>query len=183
MCLEGSDIQVASVVGFPHGRTSVEAKEVEIVMSARQGADEVDIVMDYTMLKEGHYEQAINELRQLVQIAQLEKVTTKIIVETCELSDEQKIKALKLCEAAEADYIKTSTGFGAHGALVEDVELFNTNKAFIKIKASGGVKTLEQALKFIKAGASRIGTSSSVEIMKEFIEKNNTTNILTLKGK
>jgi len=183
MTLDGSNVKVGTVVGFPHGRTSTDAKEVEIVLAARHGADEVDIVMDYTMLRAGHFEQACNEVRQLSQVAKMENLISKVIVETSELSDKEKLQALKICESAEIDFIKTSTGFSSQGALVEDIELFSENKERIGIKASGGIKTLEQAVKMIKAGATRIGTSSTVSIVKEFEKKHTTSNLLTLKNR
>jgi len=180
MTLDGSDVKIGTVIGFPHGRTLVDVKEAEIVLASKQGADEVDIVMDYTMLKAGHFDQACNEIRQLSRIAKLENLISKVIVETSELNDKEKLQALKICESSEVNFIKTSTGFSSHGALVEDVKLFSDHKEYIGVKASGGIKTLEQTVKMIKAGATRIGTSSTVSIMKEFSKKHTASNLLTL---
>jgi deoxyribose-phosphate aldolase len=171
MILDGTDVKVCTVVGFPHGRSDTETKELELVLAAEQGAHEIDVVMDHSMLRAQHEEQVSEEIRRLSDTAKRLGVVLKVIVETSELTDEQKLTALKICEDAEVGFIKTSTGFSSNGALVEDVRLFNSNKEYIQIKASGGIKTLEQASKFISAGATRLGSSSGVSIMEEFYSK------------
>ena len=182
MLLDDTEVKVCTVIGFPHGRSDTEIKEAEIVIAARQGADEVDVVMDHSLLKAGYPEMVSLEIRQLVDAAKREKVLLKVIVETSELNDKEKLAALTICEQSEAAFIKTSTGFTETGALVEDIKLFKDNREFIDIKASGGIKTLETAVKLINAGATRLGSSSSVQIMEEFMKKNN-NNVIDLKEK
>lgn len=178
MYLEGTDVKVTTVVGFPHGRSDTEIKEAELVIASQQGADEIDVVMDHSMLRSGNYDQVAEEIRRLSDAAKKENVVLKVIVETSELNDEEKIVALNICEEAEVPFIKTSTGFTLSGALVEDVELFKKNRTNIEIKASAGIKTLEKATKLISAGATRLGSSSSVEIIEEFIAKNKKTRVI-----
>lgn len=171
--LGSGPVSIGTVVGFPHGRSSTESKQAEIVVAAEQGAKEVDIVIDYFLLKEEIYEAVEAEAAELVSLSKALDLTTKIIIETCELGTEAKLAALEICENVGADFIKTSTGFGKAGAQVEDIRLFATHRQKgIKIKASGGVKTLSQACELINAGADRIGTSGSASIMKEFLYRN-----------
>lgn len=175
------EIKVATVIGFPHGKTDLEVKEAEIVIAGRMGAEEVDIVIDYSLLKEGHEEPVQEEIRRLVDVTKREKLVSKIIVETSQLTDSLKIDVLRLCEEAETDFIKTSTGFSQLDSnIMEDVRIFNEHRKNISIKASSGIRTLEQCLKLIQLGADRIGTSSAVDIMEEFNEKQNTENIINL---
>lgn len=180
MLLEGSDVKIGTVVGFPHGCSDTEVKEAEIVLAARQGADEVDIVINHQLLRSGHEEATEDEIRRLTDTAKLENLTVKFIVETAYLTDSEKIKTLYMCEKAAADFIKTSTGFAHEGALLEDIQLLNRERSNIKIKASGGIKTLEKASKFINAGADRLGASAGVKIMQEFYERYRGSNILSL---
>ena len=120
--LYNSDTAVGTVIGFPHGRTSLECKRVEVLRAAHDGANEVDIVLNYAAIRAGEKSLAAEEALDLCQTARQSNLLTKIIVETCYLNQQQKLEALQICEAAEADFIKTSTGFGCAGARLEDVQ-------------------------------------------------------------
>lgn len=151
-------VRVTSVIGFPLGANTLAVKVAEIKQAVADGADELDVVIN----------QAGNillEVKAAVKAAQGK--TVKIIIETCYLTDKEKISAAKLVKAGGADFVKTSTGFGSGGATVEDVKLLRqaVGKDF-GVKASGGIKTREQAEAMIKAGANRIGTSSGIEICR-----------------
>jgi deoxyribose-phosphate aldolase len=166
--LAGSPVHVGSVIGFPHGRSPVAAKEAEIRAVAGAGAHEVDIVMNYGDLRERRRPAVAAELGRLGAVARELRLLSKVIVEACYLDRGQKLAALALCEDAGIDFIKTSTGFGAGGATVDDVKLFaDRRRGTIRIKAAGGIKTLAQARALIAAGAERIGTSNAVALVQE----------------
>ena len=166
--LVGSPVRVGTVIGFPHGRSLLAAKEAEIRAVADAGAHEVDIVMNYGDLREGRRPAVAAELGRLGAVASELRLLTKVIVETCYLDRDQKLAALALCEDAGIDFIKTSTGFGAAGATVDDVRLFaDHRRGTIRIKAAGGIKTLTQARALIAAGAERLGTSNAVALVLE----------------
>jgi deoxyribose-phosphate aldolase len=167
--LYNSDTAVGTVIGFPHGRTSLECKRAEVLRAAHDGANEVDIVLNYAAIRAGEKSLAAEEALDLCQTARQSNLLTKIIVETCYLNQQQKLEALQICEAAEAEFIKTSTGFGCAGARLEDVQLFNAHRsANIKIKASGGIKELDVALSLITAGAQRLGVSAAGALLHSF---------------
>ena len=166
--LAGSPVRVGTVIGFPHGRAPTTAKEAGVRAMAAAGAHEVDIVMNYADLREGRRAAVAAELGQLAAVARERRLLTKVIVETCYLDRDQKLAALALCEDAGVDFIKTSTGFGAAGATVDDVKLFaDHRRGAIRIKAAGGIKTLAQARALIAAGAERLGTSNAVALVLE----------------
>jgi deoxyribose-phosphate aldolase len=166
--LAGSPVRIGTVIGFPHGRTPATAKETEIRAMAAAGAHEVDIVMNYADLREGRRSDVAAELGRLAAIAHERQLLVKVIVETCYLDRAQKLVALTLCEDAGAEFIKTSTGFGAAGATVDDVQLFaDHRRGAIRIKAAGGIKTLAQARALIAAGAARLGTSAAAALVQE----------------
>jgi deoxyribose-phosphate aldolase len=166
--LAGSPVRIGTVIGFPHGRSPVAGKESEIRAMAAAGAHEVDIVMNYGDLREGRRPAVAAELGRLGTVARELRLLTKVIVETCYLDRDQKLAALALCEDAGIDFIKTSTGFGAAGATVDDVKLFaDHRRETIRIKAAGGIKTLAQARALIAAGAERLGTSNAVALVLE----------------
>ncbi len=166
--LAGSAVRVGTVIGFPHGRAPTAAKEAEIRAVAAAGAHEVDIVMNYPDLREGRRAAVAAELGRLAAEAHALHLLVKVIVETCYLDRAQKLAALAVCEDAGADFIKTSTGFGAAGATVDDVKLFaDHRRGAIRIKAAGGIKTLAQARALIAAGAGRLGTSSAAALVQE----------------
>ncbi len=164
--LEHSKVKLAIVVGFPLGAMSMETKTFEAVEGIKNGADEIDMVINIGWLKSGEYSLVRNEISQIKK-AIGDKVL-KVIIETCYLTIEEKQKACQLAVEAKADFVKTSTGFGSGGATFEDVELMkNSVGDKAKIKASGGVKDRETALHYIKLGASRLGTSSGISIVTE----------------
>ena len=164
--LRNSDVRVCCVVGFPFGSCISRAKAFEARSAAEAGADEIDAVLNVGYLKSGWIDNVKADLSEIVNASGA--ATVKIIIETCYLTDPEKVLAAKLVRDAGAPFVKTSTGYGPKGAVLEDVKLIKREVPGILIKASGGIRTLEEAKKFIKAGASRIGTSSGPRIMGEF---------------
>jgi len=166
--LEGSDVKVCTVIGFPNGSTTTATKAFETIGAIMNGASEIDMVMNVGKLISGdeHYDHILNDIKQVVNICHSENVICKVIIETSLLTDDLMVKACELVKQAGADYVKTSTGFNGGGATLEDIALMkNTVGNQVKIKASGGIKTYEQAVAFIEAGCSRLGTSSTKEIL------------------
>lgn len=160
------DVRIASVVGFPLGAMAKDAKVFESKCAIEDGASEIDMVINVGRLKNKDYTYVEDEIREIKKAIGLNVL--KVIIETCLLTDEEKIKACELSVNAGADYVKTSTGFSTGGATVADVKLMAEtvgNKA--KVKASGGIHTRDEAIAMIEAGASRIGASKSIEICKE----------------
>jgi deoxyribose-phosphate aldolase len=157
------------VVGFPLGYTSPRAKLEEAREAILNGAQELDMVMNIGAFKSGDFGAVAREITDVSRLCRMSKTTLKVIVECCYLTDEEKRKAASLAAENGADYIKTSTGFGPGGATVADVSLIcGSLKGKVKVKAAGGISTLEAALEMLGAGADRLGTSSATEIMKEF---------------
>jgi deoxyribose-phosphate aldolase len=167
--LKGKDILVCSVIGFPFGTHSSEIKANETAEVIERGAREVDMVIQVGALKDKRDQDVVKDIRAVVQAAR--GCPVKVILETCYLTDEEKIRACRLSMEAGASSVKTSTGFASGGATVEDVKLMrNTVGKDFGVKAAGGIRTLEDASKMIEAGANRLGTSSSVAIMQKFDE-------------
>lgn len=167
--LEGSRVKVCAVVGFPLGFNAGSIKLAEAVRAIEDGADEIDMVMNIGAFKAGEHDAVFNEIKGLVQLCHARSRLVKVIIECCYLTDDEKAKAGRLAELAGADFVKTSTGVGPGGATVEDVRLLRRNMLpQTKIKAAGGISTLEKALEMITAGADRIGTSSGAKIMSEW---------------
>jgi deoxyribose-phosphate aldolase len=167
--LQGSSVKACSVLSFPFGLSpsAVKAQEAEFVVS--NGAQEIDMVMNYGALRSGEPNVVRNDIMAVVRVAkQFSKgVIVKVILENCYLSEDQKVEACELAAKAGADFVKTSTGFGAGGAAVEDVRLMRkTVGQNLGVKAAGGIRTLEQALGMVDAGANRIGTSAGVSILE-----------------
>ena len=163
--LQGTDVKVAAVVGFPLGAMTTAAKVFEAKEAVENGAGEIDMVINIAKLKDGEFEFVENEIR-LIKEAIGDNVL-KVIIETCYLTDEEKVKACELSLAAKADFVKTSTGFGTGGATYEDVKLMKSVVGDnAKVKASGGVRDKETAQKYVDLGAERLGTSSGIEIVK-----------------
>lgn len=161
----GEKINICTVVGFPLGYSTTKAKVAETVQAIEDGASEVDMVINIADVKNGDFDKVTEEIRSLKQAAG-DKIL-KVIIETCYLTEEEKIAMCKAVTEAGADYIKTSTGFGTGGATMEDILLF---KKFIgphvKMKAAGGVKSVEDMEAFLEAGCDRIGTSSAISLIK-----------------
>jgi deoxyribose-phosphate aldolase len=167
--LKGSKTLICCVVGFPFGTHNPETKSFETEKVIQLGAREVDMVIRVGALKEGRDQEVVEDIRAVVQAAKGYPV--KVILETCYLTHEEKIRACRLCAEAGASFVKTSTGFGSGGATVEDVKLMReTVGKSLGVKAAGGIRTLEDALEMIEAGANRLGTSGSVAIMKKLDE-------------
>ena len=163
--LEGTDVKVAAVVGFPLGAMTTAAKVFEAKEAVENGASEIDMVINVAKLKDGEFKYVENEIRQIKEA--IGDNVLKVIIETCYLTDEEKVKACELSLAAKADFVKTSTGFGADGATYEDVKLMKSVVGDnAKVKASGGVRDKETAQKYINLGAERLGTSSGIDIVK-----------------
>lgn len=164
--LKDSGVKVTSVIGFPLGSTTKEVKAFEAKNAIENGADELDMVINIGALKNKEYEVVKEDIKAVVDVAK-NKALVKVIIETCLLTDEEKVKACQLAVEAGADYVKTSTGFSTGGATVEDIKLMRkTVGESTGVKASGGIRNNEVALKMIEAGATRIGASSSVNIIK-----------------
>ncbi len=164
--LEGSSVKVCTVIGFPLGANTSEVKAFETKDAIKNGADEVDMVINIGAMKDGNYELVKNDIKAVVDASD-KKALVKVIIETCYLTDEEKIKACELAVEAGADYVKTSTGFGTGGATVSDIALMRkTVGKDIGVKASGGVRNTQQAKDVIEVGATRIGASASIDIAK-----------------
>lgn len=160
-----TNIKVCTVVGFPLGQNNTEQKISETKMALDEGADEIDMVINIAALKDGFYQYVKDEISQIRNITK-DKIL-KVIIETCYLEPQEIIKITEICNEVGVDFIKTSTGYGTKGATVEDVMLIIKHKNNdIEVKASGGIKTHEDAKKFIDLGVTRIGTSNGIEIME-----------------
>ena len=164
--LKGSDVLVCTVIGFPLGQNSKEIKALEVKQAMADGAKELDMVINVGALKDKNYKLVYEDIKAVVDAAK--GYTTKVIIETCYLTDDEIIEACKQSVKAGATFVKTSTGFGTGGATVEAVSLMaKTVGDKCLVKASGGVRNAEDFKKMIEAGASRIGTSNGVKIMEE----------------
>ncbi|MCD6376759.1 MAG: deoxyribose-phosphate aldolase [Caldisericaceae bacterium] len=162
--LRGNEPKVCTVVGFPLGATFPEVKALETELAVERGADEIDMVINIGALKSGDYDLVEHDIRSVVRAAGRRIV--KVIIETCLLTDEEKVKACTLAKIAGANYVKTSTGFSKGGATVKDVALMRkVVGSEMGVKASGGVRSYEEACKMVEAGATRIGASASVAIV------------------
>ena len=176
--LKDSPVKVGTVVGFPFGATTPEVKRFEAENAIERGAREIDMVLNVGVLKSGDLEEVYHDIQGVVDLTRRKEVQVsgsiivKVIIETGYLENFEKKAACRLVEEAGADFVKTGTGFGPAGANLEDVKfLRECLTPEVGIKASGGIKTLDQAVDLIQNGASRIGTSSGVEIMEEFFAK------------
>lgn len=168
--LKNSDVLVCTVIGFPLGANTIEVKAFETANAITNGADEIDMVINIAKAKEHNYDYIRDEISAVVSNASGK--TVKVIIETCYLSDEEKVEVCKAATLAKANFVKTSTGFGTGGATKEDVALMKKSISDdMFVKASGAVRTTDDVLKMVEAGASRIGASSGVEIMKGQIGK------------
>ena len=168
--LRDSPIRVGTVAAFPLGYESGEVKLREALDAADRGAREIDIVMNISAFRSGETDYVRNEIARVTSA--LPDIVVKVIIETCYLTDSEKALACELCVSAKARFVKTSTGFGPAGATVEDVKLLAGKSAGrIKVKAAGGIRTLEQALEMIDAGAERIGTSHGISMVEELLQQ------------
>lgn len=158
-------VAVCTVIGFPNGYNTTAIKSAETADAIANGASEIDMVINIGDLKGGRYEKILNEIKAIKEVC-AEKIL-KVIIETCLLTEEEKVRMCKVVTEAGADFIKTSTGFSTAGATPADIELFARNVGKdVKIKAAGGIKSFEDAERFIELGASRLGTSRLVTLLK-----------------
>ena len=163
-CLAGTSVKVCTVIGFPLGMNLTRTKVEEAELCIAQGADEIDMVINVGMLKAGHDDYVREEIKLLKEVAG--KLVLKVIIETCLLTDEEKVRACQLSKEAGADFVKTSTGFSTGGATAHDVKLMrDTVGPEMGVKASGGVRTHEDLIAMVEAGANRIGTSNGTKII------------------
>lgn len=161
----GDKMAVCTVIGFPNGYMTTKAKEFETKDALENGASEIDMVINIGWLKDKKYDLIENEIKALKAVCK-DKIL-KVIIETCFLTDEEKIKMCEIVTNAGADYIKTSTGFGGAGATFEDIKLFSEHIGpNVKMKAAGGISSIEDAEKFLELGADRLGTSRIIKIVK-----------------
>jgi deoxyribose-phosphate aldolase len=166
--LAGSSVKVATVVGFPHGATLTSAKAFEAAETARLGAAEVDMVINIGQLKAGNRQFVEDDIRAVAEASHKNGAILKVIIETCLLTSDEKTAVCELSVKAGADFVKTSTGFSTAGATVEDVALMRTVVGpAIGVKAAGGIRTAADSVAMLDAGASRIGASASVAIVRE----------------
>ena len=178
--LRGSSVKAGAAIGFPLGASTTSVKRLEAEDAIGRGAREIDMVMNIGALKSGQLDVVQYELRSVVELVRQKEVEEsagtillKVIIETCYLTDTEKKTACRLVEEAGADFVKTSTGFGPSGATAYDVKLLRASVGpAVAVKASGGIRNLEQAIAFLDAGASRIGTSAGAKIVTDFIAEN-----------
>lgn len=166
--LKNTEVSVCTVVGFPLGATSKATKAFEAAEAVRRGAKEIDMVINVGFLKSGRTEDVLQDIRAVVEavVGADNSAIVKVIIETCLLTDDEKVMACLLSKEAGAHFVKTSTGFSTGGATVQDIALMrNTVGAEMGVKASGGIRNTEQAIAMIKAGANRIGASAGLEII------------------
>ncbi|MCH4072265.1 MAG: deoxyribose-phosphate aldolase [Coriobacteriales bacterium] len=160
------DLNVCTVIGFPNGYNTTEVKVAEAIQAIADGASEIDMVINIGEMKAGNYDYVLDEIKALRKAT--EGKILKVIVETCYLDEAEKIKVCELVTEAGADFIKTSTGFGPEGAKIEDIELFKKHIGpNVKMKAAGGISTVEDLEAFVKAGCARIGTSRAIGLLKD----------------
>lgn len=161
----GENLKICTVIGFPNGYNTTECKVFETLDAVKNGADEIDMVINIGELKAGNTEYVFNEIKAIKEACG--GALLKVIIETCLLTNDEKVTMCRLVTEAGAEYIKTSTGFSKGGATREDIKLFSENiGSNVKMKAAGGISSIEDAEDFIKLGASRLGTSRIVKIVK-----------------
>lgn len=167
--LKDSDVEICTVIGFPLGQNTTSVKVFEAIDAINNGADEIDMVINISKLKDHDNEYVTNEIKAIKKA--INNHVLKVIIETCLLTDEEKERACKCVIDAKAEFVKTSTGFSIHGATVEDVKLLKDcvkDKALVK--AAGGVRSKDDLIKMVEAGASRIGTSSGTKLVDSILE-------------
>ena len=170
--LAGSTVNVCTVIGFPHGSTTSAVKAFETADAIKNGAVEIDMVINVSALLSGDYDFVEKDIRGVVEVAHAAGASVKVIFETAFLNDEQIVKACELTERAGADYVKTSTGFASEGATLHNVKLMKATVGDrLKVKSSGGVRTLDQLIDYMDAGVTRSGCSATAQVLEEFISK------------
>ena len=172
--LQGSGVPVGGAVGYPFGQTTIDVKAFEAAKAIEEGAGEIDFVLNLTELKSGNLTYVEREMRTMADVCHEKNVPVKVIIETCYLTDDEKKLACEIALKARPDFVKTSSGYGSGGATLPDIQLLYSilGGSGIKVKASGGVRTLKEVMDYVDAGAERIGTVASVSIMQEFLAAN-----------
>ncbi len=166
--LAGTEIKLATVIGFPFGYSAIEAKVAEIILAIVDGADELDMVVNISAIKNGDWEFIANEINTILPIVNSREKELKVIIESGMLTDDEIIKCCDIYGVAGVDYVKTSTGYAEKGASIHAVQLIRAHLADnVKIKASGGIKSYSFAKELLNAGANRLGCSSSIKIVEE----------------
>lgn len=167
--LRDSGVLVSTVVGFPHGSSTTGAKLAEAKEALDDGAVELDMVMNYGELRSGHADYVADEIKAVCDLAHSRGALVKVILENAYLTEEEKVLACRLCDAAGADWVKTSTGFAPTGATLEDIRLMRASVSEkVQVKAAHGVRTLAAALEMIDAGVTRIGATATATILEDF---------------
>jgi deoxyribose-phosphate aldolase len=168
--LKGTDVEVGTVVGFPHGSNETATKVYETELAIKHGATEIDMVLNIGLLKSGDFQAVQDDIAAVVPAAGGKMV--KVILENAYLTDEEKIKACQLCEAAGAHYVKTSTGYAPTGATLEDVKLMRASVSpAVKVKSAGGVRTLDALLAMMEAGVTRSGATTTAAMLDEYVAR------------
>ena len=164
--LKDTNVNVATVIGFPLGANTIETKLYEAIDAVEKGADEIDMVVNIGAIKDHDYEYVKKEIQDIFY--GIDGKTLKVIIETCYLTKEEIKEMTKICNETFVNFIKTSTGYGTRGASLEDIDIINEVKNdVLEIKASGGIRTYQEAIKYVEKGVTRIGTSNGVEIMEK----------------
>ena len=171
--LGGSSVKVCTVVGFPLGASTMETKRFEAMKAVAEGAREIDMVINVSAIKSQDWQYVLDDMSSLAQVTHQQGALLKVILETALLTEDEKRKACEMAIKAKVDFVKTSTGFSTGGATVEDVKLMRSIVGSMGVKASGGIRDAETARKMIEAGATRLGTSASVEIVKGLVSSSN----------
>lgn len=171
--LNGSSVKVCTVVGFPLGASTMETKRFEAMKAVAEGASEIDMVINVSAIKSGEWQYVLDDMSSLCQVTHQQGALLKVILETSLLTEEEKRRACELAVKAQVDFVKTSTGFSTGGATIEDVKLMRSIVGNMGVKASGGIRDAETAKRMIEAGATRLGTSASVEIVKGLVSTSN----------
>jgi len=170
--LQGSGVKTSTVIGFPHGYSKTQTKVFEAEQAVRDGAVELDMVLNIGRLLSGDYDYVGNDIRQVVELAHRNGALVKVILENYYLTDDQKKTACRICEEAGADFVKTSTGFAAGGATLEDLRLMRESVSQkVQVKAAGGVRDLRMALKVKEIGCTRFGATRTETIMEQCRQK------------
>lgn len=170
--LAGSTVNVCTVIGFPHGSSTTATKAFETSDAIKNGAVEIDMVLNISALLSADFDYVERDIRAVVEVAHAAGASVKVIFETAFLNDEQIVKACELTEKAGADYVKTSTGFASAGATLHNVQLMKATVGDrLKVKSSGGVRTLDQLIDYMDAGVTRSGCSATEQVLEEFIAK------------
>lgn len=166
--LSNTDVKVCTVIGFPHGSNTPKVKAFETKDAILNGANEVDMVINVSAVKSNNWELVEEDIKSVVDVAKAYHVLSKVIIETCLLTTDEKIKVCQIAKQVGADFVKTSTGFSTGGATIEDVALMRlTVGTQMGVKASGGIRSKEDAVKMVTAGANRLGASSGVAICED----------------